>query len=160
MNRESSNPESSNRESQTANRDNVRILQRVIDAMIDHARRDAPLECCGLLAARDGVIDEAIPTRNLDTSPVAYLIDPADHFAALRRTRAEGREIVGAYHSHPRSAAIPSATDLAEAHYEAFLYVIVSLAGAEPDLRAYRLVSGTRFEDSRFEDSRFAIIRD
>ncbi len=129
----------------------MRILQRVIDAMIDHARRDAPLECCGLLAARDGVIDESIPTRNLKASLVAFLIDPADHFAALKRTRAEGREIVGAYHSHPRSPAVPSATDLAEAHYEEFLYVIVSLAGAEPDVRAYRLVPGPRFEALRFE---------
>jgi proteasome lid subunit RPN8/RPN11 len=144
-------------ESRAANRGSVRISRHVIDAIVDHARRDAPLECCGLLAARDGVIDESIPTRNLKASPVAFLIDPADHFAALKRTRAERREIVGAYHSHPRSPAVPSATDLAEAHYEEFLYVIVSLAGAEADLRAYRLVSGTRFEDSRFEDSRFAI---
>jgi proteasome lid subunit RPN8/RPN11 len=35
----------------------VRILSRIINAMIDHARRAAPLECCGLLAARDGIID-------------------------------------------------------------------------------------------------------
>jgi proteasome lid subunit RPN8/RPN11 len=125
-------------------------MRRVIDSMIDHARRDAPLECCGLLAAQDGVIDQAIPTRNLKTSPVAFQIDPADHFAALKRTRAEGREIVGAYHSHPRSPAVPSSTDLAEAHYEAFLYVIVSLAGATPDVRAYRLVPGVRFDESRF----------
>ncbi len=132
------------------NRGSVRILPRVIDAIIDHARRDAPLECCGLLAARGGIIDEAIPARNLKASPIVFLIDPADHFAALKRTRAEGREIVGAYHSHPRSPAVPSATDLAEAHYEEFLYVIVSLAGATPDVRAYRLVPGPRFEESPF----------
>ena len=128
----------------------VRILRSVIDAMIDHARRDAPLECCGLLAERGGVIDEAIPTRNLHGSRVAFLIDPADHFAALRRTRADGREIVGAYHSHPRSPAVPSATDLAEAHYEEFLYIIVSLMGDQPDVRGYRLAN-QRFEESRLE---------
>jgi proteasome lid subunit RPN8/RPN11 len=142
LNRESSDPESSNRDSRTANRGDVRILQRVIDAIIDHARREAPFECCGLLAARDSVIDAATPARNLEASPVKFLIDPADHFTALKRTRAEGREIVGAYHSHPRSPAVPSATDLAEAHYEEFLYVIVSLAGDQPDVRAYRLDGG------------------
>ncbi len=131
-----------NRESRGAHRGSVRILQRVIDAIVDHARRDAPLECCGLLAARDGVIDEAIPTRNLKASTVVFLMDPADHFAALKRTRAEGREIVGAYHSHPRSPAVPSPTDLAEAHYEEFLYVIVSLAAAEADVKAYLLRAG------------------
>jgi proteasome lid subunit RPN8/RPN11 len=121
----------------------------VIDTMIDHARRDAPLECCGLLAARDGVVDLAIPTRNLKASRVAFLIDPADHFAALKKTRREGRDIVGAYHSHPRSPAVPSRTDLAEAHYEEFLYVIVSLAEEEPDVRGYRLADGG-FADSQF----------
>ena len=118
--------------------------------MIDHARREAPLECCGLLAARDGVIEESIPARNLKASPVVFLIDPADHFAALKRARVEAREIVGAYHSHPRSPAVPSATDLAEAHYEEFLYVIVSLAGTEPAVRGYRLVRGARFEETQF----------
>ena len=117
--------------------------------MIDHARRDTPFECSGLLAARHGVIEDAIPTRNAKASPVVFLIDPADHFAALKRARAEGREIVGAYHSHPRSPAIPSATDLAEAHYEEFLYLIVSLAGSTPDVRAYRLVPGPQFEEAR-----------
>jgi [CysO sulfur-carrier protein]-S-L-cysteine hydrolase len=154
LNQESTNRESSNRESpnhESANRESVRILQSVIDALVDHARRDSPIECCGLLAARDGVIDESIPTRNLKASPVVFLIDPADHFAALKRTRAEGREIVGAYHSHPRSPAVPSATDLAEAHYEEFLYVIVSLAGAEPEVRAFRLVPAARFEELRFQ---------
>ena len=151
MNPEAGNPESANREPRTAKRESVRIRQRVIDAMIDHARRDAPLECCGLLAARDGIIDEPIPARNLEASPVVFLIDPRDHFAALKRARTEGREIVGAYHSHPRSPAIPSATDLAEAHYEEFLYVIVSLATDLPDVRAYGLVSGLGFEELGFE---------
>jgi len=119
--------------------------------MIDHARRDAPLECCGLLVARDRVIDQSIPTRNLKASPVEFLIDPADHFAALKRMRVQGCEIVGAYHSHPSSPALPSPSDLADAHYEEFVYVIVSLAGADPVVRAYRIRSGPRFEDSRFE---------
>ena len=123
----------------------------MIEAMVDHARRDAPLECCGLLAAWHGTIDQAIPTRNLKASPVEFLIDPLDHVRALKRTRTEGREVIGAYHSHPRSAAIPSPTDLAEAHYEEFLYVIVSLAGDPPDVRAYHLAPDGRFADSRFE---------
>ena len=130
----------------------------MVDVLIEHARRDAPLECCGLLAARDGIIDEAIATTNVRASPVAFLIDPADHFKALRRTRGEGREIVGAYHSHPRSPAVPSPADLADAHYQEFVYVIVSLAGSEPDVRAYRLVSEP-FRGSRFEEARLDVVR-
>jgi [CysO sulfur-carrier protein]-S-L-cysteine hydrolase len=119
------------------------ILQRVIDTMIAHAREEAPNECCGLLAGRDGRVDECVRTRNLKGSPSEYLVDPADHFAAIRRVRAEGRSIIGAYHSHPRSRAVPSPTDVSEAHYPEFVYVIVSLADAgAPEVRAYRIGNG------------------
>ena len=148
MNPESASPESVQR---------VGILRRVIDEIVDHARRDAPLECCGLLAARRGTIDQAIPTRNLKESPVAFLIDPLDHVRALKRTRTEGRDVVGAYHSHPRSRAVPSPTDLAEAHYEQFLYVIVSLMGDRPDIRGYRLMPRLETDDARFQDVQFEI---
>lgn len=120
------------------------INQRVIDTMIAHAREEAPNECCGLLAGRGGRVDECVRTRNLKASPTEYLVDPADHFAAIRRLRAEGRSVVGAYHSHPRSSAVPSPTDVREAHYPDFVHVIVSLAHAdEPEVRAYTIRDGS-----------------
>jgi proteasome lid subunit RPN8/RPN11 len=110
------------------------------DAMIAHARDEAPVECCGLLLGVEGVVEEAVRARNLRRSRTAYLVDPADHFALIRRARKEGRTIVGAYHSHPQSPAVPSPVDLREALCQDFLYVIVSLADPrEPDVRGYRL---------------------
>ena len=118
----------------------MRIARRVLDCMIQHARDEAPLECCGLLAGTDALIDEYVPTRNVRESEVAYEIDPREHIAARKRLRGHGRSILGAYHSHPRSAAIPSATDIAEAYYdENFVYVIVSLERESPDIRVYRV---------------------
>ncbi len=114
----------------------------VLAGITGHARSEAPLECCGLLAGEGGLIDEYIETRNLRSSGVAYQIDPVDHFAALKRLRARGRAILGAYHSHPRSAAVPSPTDLAEAADGEFIHVIVSLVAEPPDVRAYRLDGG------------------
>ncbi len=123
----------------------IEIRSEVIAEMIEHARQDAPLECCGLLLGVPGRIEESVRTRNLRESVKTYLIDPAEHLAVMKRARAEGRAVLGAYHSHPRSPAVPSPTDLAEAHYEEFLYVIVSLAHqAAPDVRGYRL-SGRNF---------------
>jgi [CysO sulfur-carrier protein]-S-L-cysteine hydrolase len=125
--------------------DSIEVRARALAAMVDHARRDAPLECCGLVLGETGRIDESVGVRNARASEKAYLIDPAEHLAVLKRARAEGRAVLGAYHSHPRSPAVPSPTDLAEAHYEEFLYVIVSLADpASPDVRGYRL-SGRHF---------------
>jgi proteasome lid subunit RPN8/RPN11 len=123
----------------------IEIRSDVIAAMIEHARQDAPLECCGLLVGVPGHIEESVRTRNVRESVRTYLIDPGEHLAVMKRVRAEGRAVLGAYHSHPRSPAVPSATDLAEAHYEEFLYIIVSLADpAAPDVRGYRL-SGRSF---------------
>jgi proteasome lid subunit RPN8/RPN11 len=129
----------------------VRIHSQVLKGMADHARTEAPRECCGLLVGSGDLIDEYIRTDNIKASEVEYEIDPAQHFAAIKRTRQMGRTILGGYHSHPRSAAVPSPTDLARAHAE-FLYVIVSLREAQPDIRAYRLV------DSRFAGVRFAAV--
>jgi proteasome lid subunit RPN8/RPN11 len=110
--------------------------------MIAHARELAPRECCGLLIGKGDDVDRNVRTRNLDPRPTRYLIDPEDHFAAIREARVDGREVIGAYHSHPASAPVPSATDIEEANSGSdFLYVIVSLMNEE--VRAYRVVDGT-----------------
>jgi proteasome lid subunit RPN8/RPN11 len=121
----------------------VKILQQAIDAIVAHARGTAPDECCGLLVGTESAIDEAVPTRNLEAGPSRYRVDPADHIALMKRLRATGRSIAGAYHSHPRSSAIPSASDIAEAFYPDYVYVIVSLAVPHrPECRAWRIRDG------------------
>src|SRR5688572_2443777 len=109
--------------------------------MLAHAREEAPRECCGLLIGTGKSVERSVRARNLDEKATRYLIDPEDHFSAIRAARADGLEVIGAYHSHPSSAPIPSATDIAEANSGSdFLYVIVSLIG--DDVRAYRMERG------------------
>jgi proteasome lid subunit RPN8/RPN11 len=108
--------------------------------MVAHARQDSPDECCGLLIGDRHVIDEAVRTTNLERSPARFRVDPAAHLTLVKRLRGSGREVLGAYHSHPHSPAVPSASDLREAFYPEFVYVIVSLAGLEPETRAWRIV--------------------
>jgi len=121
----------------------VVILHAAIDAIIAHAREAAPDECCGLLVGTEGGIDEAVRARNLEPGPARYQIDPRDHIALNRRLRDSGRTVVGAYHSHPRSSAVPSPSDVREAFYPDFLYLIVSLAAsARPECRAWRIREG------------------
>jgi proteasome lid subunit RPN8/RPN11 len=85
------------------------------------------------------MVTHACRARNLATDRNRFLIDPKDHFDARREARARGLDVVGFYHSHPDSAPLPSPTDLAEATYPDHLYLIVGLAGDEPDVRLYRL---------------------
>src|SRR5262245_7659358 len=125
----------------------VSIELHVLNGIIRHAWDVFPCECCGLLAGKDNVINEYIRTRNIRESEVAYEIDPEEHIAVRKRLRMRGSSVLGAYHSHPRSAASPSPRDVAEAHYDKeFSYVIVSLERQPPDVRAYRLEKGVLIE--------------
>jgi proteasome lid subunit RPN8/RPN11 len=122
----------------------VKVTQQVIDDILAHAREDAPKECCGLLiGSRDGV-ERSVRARNREAGHTRYLIDPDDHFAAIHSARADNKRVIGAYHSHPASPAIPSESDIAEASGGAdFLYVIVSLVKPEGEIFAYRLKYGS-----------------
>jgi proteasome lid subunit RPN8/RPN11 len=118
----------------------VRILEHVLASIADHARRDAPNECCGLLIGTADLIDEAVAAPNVLADSTRYQLDPRAHIDANRRLRGTARAVVGAYHSHPRTPAVPSPRDIAEANYPDFVWLIVSLAGREPECRTYRIV--------------------
>jgi proteasome lid subunit RPN8/RPN11 len=122
--------------------------------MLRHAGEEAPRECCGLLVGSGQSVVRSVRAKNVDARATRYLIDPEDHFKAIRAARADGLEIIGAYHSHPASAPVPSPTDVSEANSGPdFVYVIVSLVNAEA--RAFRIHEGVwkRVPLSRAEDS-------
>lgn len=108
--------------------------------VIAEAQREAPREACGLLVGVGRRVVRVVPTANVATSDSRYSIAPEAHFAAMRQARHDGLEVLGAYHSHPRGEALPSATDTAEA-FPHFDFVIVGLRPA-PHLRAWRLADG------------------
>jgi [CysO sulfur-carrier protein]-S-L-cysteine hydrolase len=120
----------------------IRIHADVLSCVQAHALRESPNECCGLLLGTGDVIDEAVPAANILSSTSRYRLDPRVHVATTRRLRGTARGVVGAYHSHPRSPAVPSPRDLAEAHYPEFVWLIVSLETAGTASRAYRIVDG------------------
>ena len=122
----------------------LEIRSGALKAILDHALQQVPIECCGLLVGADRRIERAVPARNLLASPTRYQVDPSDHFAAIRGTRSDGLVVVGAYHSHPLGPPVPSATDLAEATYADYAYLIVSPKEDDP-FGAYYL-DGQRFE--------------
>jgi proteasome lid subunit RPN8/RPN11 len=115
------------------------ISQAHRDALVEHARESAPNECCGYARARDGRVEEVFPAPNERNSPYGYELDPRSLLAA-NELDDEGHEVV-IYHSHPKSPAEPSQTDINLAHYPHWRYVIVSLAG-EPTVRAWRIADG------------------
>ena len=117
----------------------VRLSRAAARTMLQHARRERPRECCGLLVGARGRIAVAVPMPNLARSRTRYRVDPAAHIALQRvlRVIAPETSIVGVYHSHPLGPAVPSETDVAEALYPDWIHVIIGLADRRPQLRAF-----------------------
>ena len=119
----------------------MRISQQLIDEMVAHAREDLPNECCGMIGGRDGEASSVVRVENAAASPLRYEMDPQGQYDGLKRIEDAGEELIGIYHSHTRSAAYPSQTDVNEAvMWPEQAYVIVSLEnGDAPDVKAYSL---------------------
>ena len=125
----------------------IAVTLEVMAALIAHAREESPRECCGILLGRDNEIVQARRARNVASSPATrFVIDPKDHIDARRDGRALGLEILGFYHSHPHGAAVPSATDVAEAAYPGSVYAIIGLAADAPEVRVFEFADGNFHE--------------
>jgi proteasome lid subunit RPN8/RPN11 len=124
--------------------DEIQVRAKILEEMICHARREPEIECCGLLAGRDGAITAIFPVNNVLASATAYEIDPQELFQLFRRLRQEGLEHLGHYHSHPHSENFPSERDIAQAYYPNEAYFIISpQAGVPRPVRAFSIRDGT-----------------
>ena len=90
----------------------VKLRKEHLEAMMAHALADAPVECCGLLAARAGVVAAVYRAKNKEASPYRFSIDGLEQRRIEERMDAEGTELVGFYHSHTGSEPRPSPTDI------------------------------------------------
>ena len=121
----------------------IRVRADILKEMLGHARREPGIECCGLLAGRDGIVTVIFPAKNALASATAYEIAPQELFGFFRQMRAEGLEHLGIYHSHPSSENAPSARDVQQAYYSDQAYFIVSpLADAPKPVRAFSIRDG------------------
>jgi proteasome lid subunit RPN8/RPN11 len=118
----------------------LRIAADVHAAMIEHCRREAPLECCGLLAGIPPRASVIYPLQNVaPEGAVRYDADPLQLLDAHRDLRERGLELLAIYHSHPRWRPVPSRADLELNYYGTVPRIIVSLLGPEPEVRTWRL---------------------
>jgi proteasome lid subunit RPN8/RPN11 len=123
--------------------DSVRVRREILDEMLAHARREPRIECCGLLAGRDGEITAIIPATNAFSSASAYEIEPGELFEMFRYLRKKELTHLGQYHSHLSTENIPSSKDIEQAGYPDQAYFIVSLRPDTPNpVRAFSIRDG------------------
>ncbi len=136
----------------------VALPRSIRDAIVAHARADCPNEACGLIggmapAEEGGTATAWFATRNRAASPLRYEIHPEDLLRVSLAIDDADQVTWGIVHSHVRSAARPSPTDVGLALYPDALYLVVSLAASEADpttgaesVRAWRILDGAVFE--------------
>lgn len=120
----------------------LRLPERFSEQIVEQARAEYPNEACGLLAGRDGEATRIYPMANAERSPVIYRMEPKEQLKVFNEIENEGLELVAIYHSHTRSPAYPSNTDVDLAYYPEAVYLIVSLATDGPELRGFRIDEG------------------
>jgi [CysO sulfur-carrier protein]-S-L-cysteine hydrolase len=121
----------------------MRIRKELADEIVAQARDEMPNECCGMIGGGDGEARTVYRAENAEASPLRYSIDARQQFRLMQEIEAAGEELVGIYHSHTRSAAYPSQTDVNLAGWPDAVYLIVSLAEPEaPDLKGFWIRGG------------------
>ena len=126
----------------------MKIPRQILEELIQHARREYPNECCGILGGQGDEVRQLFPLTNIDRSPVKYLADPREQLGVFQKLEGGSEEMVGIYHSHPNAPCYPSQIDVGLAAYPEAVYIIISLIDREnPQVRGFRIVEGTISEE-------------
>ncbi|HYS42568.1 MAG TPA: M67 family metallopeptidase [Geobacteraceae bacterium] len=121
----------------------LKIPNEIYDSIIAHAQEGFPLEVCGILGGREGIVSAIYRMTNTDQSNEHFMMEPKEQFAVVKELRAKGLEMLAIYHSHPETPARPSAEDIRLALTPNVSYAIVSLVDREkPVLKSFRIEAG------------------
>ena len=111
--------------------------------ILAHARKEAPVEACGLIAGElsgeDKIIKKVYILTNIDHAEEHFTLDPKEQLQAVKDMRAEGLVPLGNWHSHPVSPSRPSDEDKRLAYDSSASYMILSLMDEEPVLNSFHI---------------------
>ncbi len=108
--------------------------------MVEHAAKEWPLECCGILGGKEETVKKAFVLSNAEKSPLRYSMSPQEQLRVFEEMERELIEMIGIYHSHPNTIPFPSETDVKMAFDPELSSIIVSLKERDkPVVKAFRI---------------------
>lgn len=126
----------------------MKLPESFIQRMITHAHKEAPKECCGIIASKDGVAVKLYKARNVSEDLHQYIIHPTDLKRIYTDLEKNGFGIFATYHSHPRTEAYPSGDDVEMAVGASCPYVIISIKDPDcAEVRSFTIDRGGITED-------------
>ncbi len=117
----------------------IRIPKTIFQKMVEHAKKEQPLECCGILSGRGETVQKSFELKNAEESPVRYSMSPLDQLKVFEEMEEESMEMIAIYHSHPHTIPFPSETDVKLNFYPDVSSVIISLREENPVMKAFRI---------------------
>jgi proteasome lid subunit RPN8/RPN11 len=125
----------------------MRTRKGVIERIVAHAEREAPIEACGFLMGSGGLVTRDFPVTNAEAREDHYTFNPDEQLRAYSVASEEGLDIMAVYHSHPKGPPHPSAEDIRLAHDPFISYVIISLMEMKRTVTAFSIKDGNVEEE-------------
>ncbi|HWG92970.1 MAG TPA: M67 family metallopeptidase [Mycobacteriales bacterium] len=121
----------------------LELPRSMVDAVVAHARRDHPDECCGVIAGKDGAATRVVPMTNAERSPTGFVFDPQEQLRVWREIDDNDEDLLVVYHSHTMTEAYPSRTDVRwSANTPGTSWLLVSTRSDEDEVRSFRIEDG------------------
>jgi proteasome lid subunit RPN8/RPN11 len=118
----------------------IRIPKSIYQEMVDHALRQDPVECCGILGGRENTALKSFEIANVERSATRFLMDPGEQLGAYKEMEQGSMDMIAIYHSHPHTIAFPSKTDVQKTVRLEVPSIIISLKEKrEPVVKAFRI---------------------
>ncbi len=93
----------------------LKISTRDIELIQAELEENKPYEACGVLIGTVeeslALVEKVLPITNAKRTRRSFELEPKEHYDAWNEAEKNGKEIVGVYHTHPVSSAIPSLWD-------------------------------------------------
>ena len=130
----------------------IKMAKADYERILAHARSEAPVEACGLIAGTtDGVnkdIKKVYILTNTDHAEEHFTLDPKEQLAAVKDMRANGLVPLGNWHSHPVSPSRPSEEDKRLAFDSKASYLILSLMDKDaPVLNSFHIEGNDAYKE-------------
>ena len=121
----------------------IKLRKSDYEKIVAHAKKEAPVEACGLIAGEleggDKIVKKVYILTNIDHAEEHFTLDPREQLKAVKDMRAEGLIPLGNWHSHPVSPSRPSEEDKRLAYDSSASYMILSLMEEEPVLNSFHI---------------------
>jgi proteasome lid subunit RPN8/RPN11 len=142
----------------------LKIGRKEYEALRQHGEETYPNECCGLLLGRTNGDERVVASiaragnTRTDSAHNRYNIDPKDYIRIQKEGRERGEDVIGFYHSHPDHPAHWSPTDLSEAHWSGYSYVITSVDKGKAAITNSFELSGSDESGKEFLDEEIDLV--